>query len=148
MVFSSTRNEQPKPNFIGAPSKSFMPTVLIVEDDADNRELLKIMLGIWNYCVIEAKDGIEALSLARKARPDLILMDVKLPLLDGLETTRKIRNSAMISGTPVIFISGCAEPKYRAAANEVGADAYLVKPLDFDNLRAVVADQITRDRYH
>lgn len=119
-----------------------MPTVLIAEDDADNRELLKVMLEIWNFRVIVATDGREALQLAEKVRPDLILMDVKMPLLDGIETTRRIRDSAFISETPIIFLSGCAEPKYRNAATEVGANAYLVKPLDFDKLQTVITEQI------
>lgn len=119
-----------------------MPTVLIVEDDADSRELLRTILEMWNYRVVEAKDGLEAMNLAENICPDLILMDVKLPLLDGLETARRIRSSTPICRTPIIFLSGCVEAKYRAAANEAGANAYLVKPVDFDKLEVFISDQI------
>jgi CheY-like chemotaxis protein len=119
-----------------------MPTVLIAEDDADNRELLKIVLEMWNYRVIEAKDGVEALNLAEKNFPDLVLMDVKMPFLDGLDATRQIRDSATVSRTPIIIISGCAEAKYSSAASEAGANAVLVKPIDFDKLQSVITEQI------
>ena len=66
----------------------FMPTVLITEDDPDNRNLLKVLLDLWNYRVVEAADSIDALNLACDILPDLILTDVKMPLLDGFETTR------------------------------------------------------------
>lgn len=141
LIQTSERGRIPK-NFVNSPREYFMPTVLIAEDDEDSRELLKFMLEMWNYRVIEAIDGTEALILAEISRPDLILMDVKLPILDGLEATRKIRESAEICRTPIIFMSGCAEPKYRIAAGEVGANAYLVKPLDFDNLQSVITEQI------
>lgn len=143
MVAQITENRRRAANsFFYSPSNNIMPTVLITEDDADNRELLRILLEMWNFRVIEAIDGEEALNLAKKARPDLILMDVKLPLLDGIETTRKIRDSAIISDTPIIFVTGCAEAKYRNAAAEVGATAYLVKPFDFDYLQEVINDNI------
>lgn len=122
-----------------------MPTVLIVEDDADNRLLLKSLLEIWNYRVIEAGGG-EALNLAREVLPDLILMDVKMPLLDGLATTRDIRQSARIESVPIIFISGCAEARYRRAASEAGANDYFVKPVDFDKLQTAIAEHITSHR--
>ena len=125
-----------------------MPTILIVEDDEDNRLLLKMLLESWNYCVIEAEDGIEALKSAEKASPDLILMDVRIPLLDGLEAARQIRQSATICRIPIIFISGCAEPKYRAAARAIGANAYLTKPFDFDQLQSVIAEQVKFSYIH
>ncbi len=132
--------------FYNSPVNNYMPTVLIVEDDEDNRELLRVLLEIWNYRVVEAVNGIEALNLAEQVSPDLILMDVKLPLLDGLEATREIRKSANIGSVPIVFLSGCAEAKFRNAANEVGANAYLVKPLDYDNLQTTIAEQIVFPR--
>ncbi len=65
-----------------------------------------------------------------------------MPLLDGLDATRKIRDTAAICRTPIIFTSGCAEAKYREAANEAGANDYLVKPLDFDKLQSVIHSHI------
>ncbi len=130
-------------SFVISPPNFIMPTVLIVEDDTDNRLLLKIWLEMCNYCVIEAADGNEALNLAEESCPDLILMDVRMPLLDGLETTRVIRRSAKTGSVPIIFTSGCAEAKYREAATEAGANDYFVKPFDFDKLQSAIAGHIT-----
>lgn len=70
-------------------NNSSAPVILIAEDNADSREMLKILLEMWNYRVIEAEDGEEAVRVAEKIRPDLILMDVRLPLLDGLDAARR-----------------------------------------------------------
>lgn len=111
-----------------------MPSILIVENDDDNRQMLKFLLEMWKFCVLEARDGIEALMIAEKERPDLILMDVKLPLLDGFDATRQIRESAEINRVPVVFISGCADKDARRAASAAGGNDYLVKPVNFQEL--------------
>ena len=126
------------------PANDQMPAVLIVEDDEDSRQMLKILLEIWKYRVLEAKDGLEAVSVAESARPDLILMDVKLPKFDGFETTRRLRQSEIIDGVPIIFLSGCAEEIYRRAADAVGGNEYLVKPLDFQLLEITLNKYISR----
>lgn len=118
------------------------PIVLIVDDDDDNRSMLKILLEMWKYRVIEAKDGSEALAIAENARPDLILMDVKMPDLDGFGVTEKIRQSEKIENVPVIFISGCAEANYKQMASAVGGNEYLVKPIDFQELEITLGKYI------
>ena len=118
-----------------------IPVILIVDDDSDSRLMLKLLLETWKYQVIEAKDGIEALNIAENSCPDLILMDVRMPRLDGFGVTCQIRQSAKIESVPIIFLSGCAEASYRQTASAIGGNEYLVKPLDFEEL------EITLGRY-
>lgn len=122
------------------------PVVLIVDDDDDSRLMLKILLEMWNYRVVEAGDGIEALDLAENSRPDLILLDVKMPNLDGFAVTEKIRRSAKIGSVPIIFLSGCAEANYKKRAFAVGGNEYLVKPLDFQALENSLSGYLSRSQ--
>lgn len=119
-----------------------MPAILIVENDEDNRMMLKFLLEAWKYRVFEATDGLEALKIAERESPDLILMDVKLPFLDGFNTTRQIRESAKINSVPVVFLSGCAEATARQAAVAAGGNEYLVKPVNFQELEKVLGKYI------
>ncbi len=75
----------PETSFAAEQMKDSVPVILVVEDDEDNRVMLKILLETWNYHVIEAENGEEAVWIAEKIRPDLVLMDVKLPHLDGFD---------------------------------------------------------------
>ena len=118
------------------------PAILIVENNEDNRQMLKFLLEMWKYRVLEARDGIEALKAAEKERPDLILMDVKLPHLDGFDVTRKIRESAITGGVPIVFLSGCSDASSRKAAKVAGGNEYLVKPIDFQKLEHTLAKYI------
>jgi CheY-like chemotaxis protein len=118
------------------------PAILIVENDEDNRTMLKFLLEMWKYRVLEADDGIEALIIAEQERPDLILMDVRLPGLDGFDATRQIRKSEKIQSVPVIFLSGCAEASSRNAANDAGGNEYLVKPINFQELQYTLGKYI------
>ena len=119
------------------------PAILIVENDEDSRLMLKLLLELWKFRVFEARDGIEALKIAEEKCPDLVLMDVKLPRLDGFETVQQIRRSAKIGSVPVVFISGCVEAVYRQKAIAVGGNGYLTKPLDFENLRVMLGKYIS-----
>jgi CheY-like chemotaxis protein len=119
-----------------------IPVVLIVDDDDDSRLMLKLLLETWKYRVIEAKDGIEAINIAENSCPDLILMDVRMPRLDGFGVTFRIRQSTKIESVPIIFLSGCAEASYRQTASAVGGNEYLVKPLDFEELETTVGKYI------
>lgn len=114
------------------------PLVLVTEDDEDTRFILSLLLGQRGYAVIEAADGEEAVLLAESARPDLILMDASLPRLDGLGAARRIRQLGHAGRVPIVFVSGHAEPAFRAVAREAGCDEYLVKPLDFKQLGGVL----------
>lgn len=122
------------------------PIVLIVDDDDDNRVMLKILLEMWEYRVVEAKDGIEAVSVAENTRPDLILMDVKMPDLDGFGVTEKIRQSEKIENVPIIFLSGCGEAVYKQKASAVGGNEYLVKPLNFQELESTLGRYVSHSQ--
>ena len=111
--------------------------VLIVEDEADLRKMLKILLGVYGYEVIEARDGYEAVEKAVEETPDLILMDIAMPVLGGLEATRAIRSHAELTEIPIVAVTGYEE-FYGVRAREVGCTDVLRKPLDFGQLRPVV----------
>ena len=129
------KNEQsPMIPFSLRRAEDFLPEILIVEDDADSRLMLKLLLEMWNYRVHEATCGADAIRIAAKESLALILMDIKMPHLDGFETTRRIRQSPKSANVPVIFLSGCAEEIHRRTAFAVGGNEYLVKPLDFEKL--------------
>ncbi|HVF87254.1 MAG TPA: response regulator [Pyrinomonadaceae bacterium] len=115
-----------------------MRLVLVVEDHDDTRFMLGMLLKMRGFEVVEAGDGEEAIRVAERERPGLILMDATLPHLDGLAATRQIRQLASLEGVPIIFLSGYAEPAFCAVAFEAGCDEYLNKPVDFDQLDDVL----------
>ena len=114
------------------------PLVLLAEDHEDTRFLLRYLLESRGCRVAEAADGEEAVRLAETMRPDIVVMDVSLPRLDGLAATRRIRERAALRGTPIVFLSGHAQPDFRAAALATGGDEYFVKPLSLDELGLAV----------
>ncbi len=122
------------------------PVILLVDDDDDSRSMLKILLEIWKYQVVEAANGIEAFKITERICPDLILMDVRLPHLDGFDITRQIRQSAVIEHIPIIFLSACAETSKIQTGYAVGGNEYLTKPLDFDELKNTLGKYIRRTR--
>jgi CheY-like chemotaxis protein len=107
--------------------------ILLVEDDEDLRSLLKALLNQrGGVSVIEAENGEMALALAENVLLDLILIDATLPVLDGFEATRRIRQNKSALGVPIVFLSGHALPAVKAKAYAAGCTEYLVKPFDFD----------------
>lgn len=120
-----------------------MKKILIVEDNVMNMDLL-IQLLEEQYEVITAKDGAEGLKLAIEAKPDLILMDMKLPVMNGWETTRKIKSHDLTKHIPVIGISSHAMSSDAEKAFAIGCDDYLTKPLDdmllYEKLEQYLAD--------
>jgi len=141
MLNSKTTHKTERPNVlpVGRQNSNLnKPMILIADDDEDNRTMLKILLEIWDYSVLEAKDGGEALSFAEKEHPDLILMDVRMPQLDGFETARRIRQSEKTGSVPIIFLSGFAETAFRNEAAAAGGNEYLIKPVDFGELETLL----------
>lgn len=94
------------------------------------------------FRVVQARDGAEAIKVAVRRLPDLILMDTTLPRVDGLTATRGIRNVARLSNVPIIFVSGHAEPEARAAALATGGNEYFVKPINLHDLEIAVKKQL------
>src|SRR5678815_5113816 len=121
-----------------------MPTILIVEDNPTDMKLSTFVLESADYTVITATDAEIGLTLARESHPDLILMDIQLPGMDGLEATALLKADPMTRAIPVVALTALAmkgdEERIRAA----GCDGYIAKPLDYKELLATVAAQLVR----
>ncbi len=118
---------------------STRPLVLVVEDHQDTRSMLRTILEMrGGVSVIEAENGEEATALAESLRPDLILMDGTLPLVDGFAATRRIRELTSGRDVPIIFLSGHAQPASEAKAFAAGCTDYLVKPFALGELERVL----------
>lgn len=105
-----------------------MTTILYVEDNAFNRKIVRHLLGRTSYRLLEAGDGEAGVTAAREARPDLVIMDIQLPKMSGLDATRQLRADPQTAGIPVIVITSFALAGDEAKAREAGAAAYLAKP--------------------
>ncbi|HMV50301.1 MAG TPA: response regulator [Blastocatellia bacterium] len=112
--------------------------VLVVDDNVDNIALLSLDLRQEGYRVVTASDGEEAIRVASLMRPDVILMDIGMPLLDGLGATTKIREDEELRGIPIIAVTAFSTAGFRRAAYDVGFDGYLAKPIDFDQLHELI----------
>jgi CheY-like chemotaxis protein len=123
-----------------------MSTLLLVEDNKPNRRMVKRKLSTNGFEVIEAGDGKEALERVREDRPDLVLMDLSLPRMDGWEVTSRINNDEEISNIPVVALTAHAQPADRESALEAGCRDYLSKPVDFDELFSTVDEILDESR--
>ncbi len=102
--------------------------ILIVEDNGDMRDFLRRVLARHGYGHLEAADGIEGIEIAHRDHPDLILMDMSLPELDGFEATRRLKADKTTQHVPIIAVTAHARPADEKRALEAGCDAYLSKP--------------------
>ena len=116
-------------------------TILVAEDNLDSREMLEVLLEMKGYDVVSVADGHRAIEVAVQKVPDLILIDLELPGLNGLSVAKELRLHPELRVVPIIIISGHDPAKYRTDALSAGCDDYLPKPIDFDRL-----DQILRER--
>ena len=114
-------------------------TILVVDDDEQNRKLLRLVLRRASYHVIEAPNGMSGVELAKTHRPHLILMDVRLPDINGLEATRRIKGDPAVRDTPVLAVSAYAMDEDIQRAMQAGCVGYLTKPLDLKVLRREVS---------
>ncbi len=112
-------------------------TILLVEDNEDNRIIYSTVLRHTGYEVVEAQDGVEAVALARRLHPDLILMDISIPEIDGWEATKILRQDLTTRDIPIIALTAHALADDRERATAVGFTSYLAKPIE---PRAVVAE--------
>ena len=108
--------------------------VMVVDDDKDIREMLKVTLYAHGYTVLEAANGLEAVQLVKRACPDMILMDLEMPVLDGFAATRLIREVRETCDVPIVACSAHGTPAYRLRAFAAGCNDYLTKPIDFVQL--------------
>lgn len=117
-----------------AASQPAKPKILAVEDNNDMRHFLKRVLERHGYDFLEAGDGIEGFEVALAQHPDLILMDLSLPHVDGYEVTRKLKADPTFASTPILAVTAHARSADEKRAMEVGCDAYLSKPYSIRNL--------------
>jgi two-component system, cell cycle response regulator DivK len=117
--------------------------ILVVEDHEDNRQILRVLLGSAGYEMIEAHDGETALTTAASERPDLILMDIQLPGLDGYEATRRIKADPALRGIPIIAVTSYALSGDEEKARAAGCAAYVAKPYRPLELLAKLREYLT-----
>jgi CheY-like chemotaxis protein len=117
--------------------------VLVVDDQNDNLVLVSLAVQEMGFRVITAVNGEDAVAVALLARPQLILMDIAMPRLDGIEATRIIRGHQEIADVPVLILSAFDTQDFRQRAEEAGVNGYFTKPIDFDRLRQLI-DKLLR----
>ena len=112
------------------------PTVLIADDDDDTRFMFRTLLGTKGYRVVEASDGEEVIDITLRENPGLVLLDLGLPRMNGLNVIRRLRNDLNVIDIPVVVITGY--DKHFDTAVAAGCDDYLIKPIDFERLDSIL----------
>ena len=113
-------------------------TVLIVEDHESNRMLFHALLEMRGYNVLQANDGVEALNLTRQHHPDLIVMDIQLPGMSGIELTKRIKEDDLLKAIPIIAVTALALRGDQKKIRDAGCDAYITKPMSTSNFLQTV----------
>jgi two-component system cell cycle response regulator DivK len=119
-------------------NNSLHRTVLIVEDSEDARYFMRLELEQLGYRIVEAENGEKAVEVAEREQPDIILMDLSLPIMDGIAATEKIRGCEGLKAVPVIAVTAHQETDFRADAKAAGFDAYVTKPIDIPWLSELI----------
>ena len=114
------------------------PRILIAEDFEENRIALKLILKHTGFDVIEAEDGRQAVEAVRREKPDLVLMDIALPVIDGLQATREIRSDEKFERLPIIILSAHDSDEFRRQAAEAGSSEYISKPVEIEELKKLI----------
>ena len=120
--------------------------ILLVEDNPRNMRLLEMTLKAKGYTLLEATDGGEALDIALREQPDLIIIDIQLPKVNGLAVTRKLRKTPEFKYTPIIAVTAYAMKGDKERAMEAGCDAYLPKPINTRELPRIIAEMLLSRR--
>ena len=113
--------------------------ILVVDDSADNVAVISLDLQHQGYRVVTASNGEDAVAVAAQMLPNLILMDINLPTLDGLGATRRIRETDALRDVPIVAITAFGTEGFQRAAYDAGVSGYLTKPLDFDRMHQLIA---------
>ena len=116
--------------------------ILIVEDDQKNLKLLRDLLQVSGYATIEATDGSRGVEMARTKKPDLILMDIQMPVMDGLEATKILKGDEATKGIPVLALTAYAMKGDEERMREAGCDGYIPKPIDIKKFLKIVAKHL------
>jgi len=131
-------NAAPPPVEVGIGPRA-RPLVMIVEDNALNMKMMTDLFEAHGFCTLPAVNGPQALASASAERPDLIVMDIELPGLSGLEVTRRLKADAGLMTIPVIAVSALARAEDEAVARRAGCDDYLAKPVSVDRMLSLVS---------
>jgi two-component system, cell cycle response regulator DivK len=102
--------------------------ILVVEDTEDNRQILRDLLGMAGYDLVEAHDGAQGVAMAAEHKPDLILMDIQMPVMDGYEATRRIKANPELKAIPIVAVTSYALSGDEQKTRDAGCDAYIAKP--------------------
>lgn len=116
------------------------PLILIIEDSDDNRQIVRDLFDSAGLALIEATNGETGVAMAESRRPDLIIMDIQLPTIDGYEATRRIRGIPELAGTPIIAVTSYALSGDEEATRAAGCDGYLSKPFSPGHLLTMVRE--------
>ena len=120
--------------------------ILIVEDNELNLELISDILKIKGYQIISANNGKDAIRLAKETHPDLILMDIQLPVMDGYEATRRIKSDPEFKAIPIIAVTSFTMKGDKEKVMEAGCDGYIVKPIDIKRLPELVKEYLQKNK--
>jgi two-component system, cell cycle response regulator DivK len=118
-------------------------TILVVEDYEDASLAMRLALEDCGYRILEAPDGAQAVSIAEREKPDIILMDLQLPVLDGLKATERIRAMPEMRDTIIVAVTAHNEGDYRERARAAGCNAFFSKPIDIERLNVLLADLLS-----
>ncbi|HEV7744156.1 MAG TPA: response regulator [Pyrinomonadaceae bacterium] len=113
-------------------------TVLLVEDTEDNRQMMKRLLEMSGFRVVEARNGREAVDVASQEMPQIILMDLSLPYVDGIAATRQIRSLPGLKKVPIVVVSAHDTSDFHSLALDAGCNAYVTKPVHYPELEDLV----------
>lgn len=125
--------------------KDGVATVLLVEDTEDNRQMMRRLLEMSGFRVVEALNGRQAIDLAYEVRPEIILMDLSLPYIDGIAATRRIRSMPELSKVPIVVVSAHDTTDFHNLALDAGCDAYVTKPVHYPELEELVNSLLGRN---
>lgn len=118
-------------------------TILVVEDYEDTSLAMRLALEDQGYHILEAADGEQAVEIAARERPDVVLMDLNLPKLDGFAATARIRANPELSNMQIVAVTAYPDADHRARALAVGCNAYVTKPIDFDWLKELLTNLLS-----
>lgn len=138
MILDSTKESVLNKGHNAGGCEAEVTTVLLVEDTEDNRQMVRRLLEMSGFRVVEALNGREAVELAKKVRPQIILMDLSLPYVDGISATRQIRNLPELSRVPIVVVSAHDTADFHSLAMAAGCNAYVTKPIHYPELEEVV----------
>ena len=119
-------------------------TILVVEDYEDTSLAMRLALEDRGYRIYEASDGASAVEVTERERPDIILMDLNLPVMDGLEATKRIRSNPEMKEAVVVAVTAHSDPDHRTRALDAGCNAFVTKPIDFEWLNELLTNLLPR----